>query len=51
MRQGNLVRTMSSTLPPPIEDAVYPHYWLATPETRVLSHACRSQPRQLEPAL
>jgi photosystem II stability/assembly factor-like uncharacterized protein len=35
--QGNLVRTMSSTPPPPIEDAAYPHYWLAAPETRVLS--------------
>jgi len=34
---GNLVRTMSSTPPPPIEDAAYPHYWLAAPETRVLS--------------
>jgi photosystem II stability/assembly factor-like uncharacterized protein len=35
--KGNLVRTVSSTLPPPIEDAAYPHYWLAAPETRVLS--------------
>ncbi len=35
--KGNLVRTMSSTLPPPIEDAAYPHYWLAAPETRMLS--------------
>ena len=35
--KGNLVRTMSSTLPPPIEGAAYPHYWLAAPETRVLS--------------
>ena len=35
--KGNLVRTMSSTPPPPIEDAAYPHYWLAAPETRVLS--------------
>jgi hypothetical protein len=24
-------------LPPPIEDADYPHYWLATPESRALS--------------
>jgi photosystem II stability/assembly factor-like uncharacterized protein len=32
----NLVRTISSTLPPPIEDALYPHYWLATPESRAL---------------
>ena len=37
IRQGNLVRTMTSTPPPPIEGAAYPHYWLATPETRVLS--------------
>src|SRR6202012_6005656 len=35
--KGSLVRTMSSTPPPPIEDAAYPHYWLASPETRVLS--------------
>jgi photosystem II stability/assembly factor-like uncharacterized protein len=35
--QGKLVRTMTSTLPPPIEDADYPHYWLATPESRALS--------------
>ena len=49
--KGNLVRTMSSTLPPPIEDAAYPHYWLATPEIARSQHACWSQPRQLEPAL
>jgi photosystem II stability/assembly factor-like uncharacterized protein len=35
--KGTLVRTMSSTPPPPIEGAEYPHYWLAAPETRVLS--------------
>jgi photosystem II stability/assembly factor-like uncharacterized protein len=35
--QGNLVRTMTSTLPPPIEGAMYPYYWLATPESRALS--------------
>jgi len=34
---GNLVRTMSSTLPPPIEGQLYPRYWLATPESRALS--------------
>jgi len=28
---------MSSTLPPPIEGALFPHYWLATPESRALS--------------
>jgi photosystem II stability/assembly factor-like uncharacterized protein len=35
--QGSLVRTISSTPPPPIEGALYPHYWLAAPETRTLS--------------
>jgi photosystem II stability/assembly factor-like uncharacterized protein len=35
--QGNLVRTMTSTLPPPIEGAEYPYYWLASPESRALS--------------
>ena len=35
--KGSLVRTLSSTLPPPIEGAAYPHYWLAAPETRMLS--------------
>lgn len=34
---GNLVRTMTSTVPPPIEGAAYPYYWLAAPETRALS--------------
>jgi photosystem II stability/assembly factor-like uncharacterized protein len=34
---GNLVRTMTSTLPPPIEGALYPYYWLASPESRALS--------------
>ena len=32
----NLVRTMSSTLPPPIEGQDYPRYWLASPESRAL---------------
>ena len=32
-----LVRTMTSTPPPPIEGAAFPHYWLATPESRALS--------------
>jgi photosystem II stability/assembly factor-like uncharacterized protein len=35
--QGKLVRTMSSVLPPPVDGADYPHYWLAPPETRALS--------------
>ena len=35
--QGNLVRTMSSTLPPPIEGEAFPRYWLATPESRALT--------------
>ena len=34
---GRLVRTMSSVLPPPIDDADYPHYWVASPESRALS--------------
>jgi photosystem II stability/assembly factor-like uncharacterized protein len=34
---GSLIRTMSSTLPPPIDDADYPHYWVASPESRALS--------------
>ena len=28
---------MSSTLPPPVEGALFPHYWLASPESRALS--------------
>jgi photosystem II stability/assembly factor-like uncharacterized protein len=35
--QGNLVRTMSSTLTPPVEGQMYPRYWLATPESLALS--------------
>jgi len=35
--QGNLVRTMSSVLPPPIEGQLFPRYWLASPESRALS--------------
>ena len=34
---GDMVRTMSSTLPPPIEGELYPRYWLASPESRALS--------------
>jgi photosystem II stability/assembly factor-like uncharacterized protein len=34
---GNLVRTISSLPPPPIEGEAYPHYWLASPESRSLS--------------
>ena len=33
----NLVRTMSSTLPPPIEGQEYPRYWLASPQSLALS--------------
>ena len=33
---NNLVRTFTSTLPPPIEGQLYPRYWLATPEARAL---------------
>ena len=35
--KGNLVRTMSSTLPPPIKGQLFPRYWLATPQARALS--------------
>jgi hypothetical protein len=31
------VRTITSTLPPPIEGQAYPRYWLASPESRALS--------------
>ncbi len=34
---GKLVRTMSSTLPPPIEGQEYPRYWLASPQSRALT--------------
>ncbi|HTX75703.1 MAG TPA: hypothetical protein VMD29_05800 [Terracidiphilus sp.] len=34
---NNLVRTISSTLPPPIEGQWFPAYWLASPESRALS--------------
>jgi photosystem II stability/assembly factor-like uncharacterized protein len=34
---GNLVHAMSSTLPPPIEGAEFPRYWLASPESRALT--------------
>jgi photosystem II stability/assembly factor-like uncharacterized protein len=34
---GKLVRTISSTPPPPVEGALYPDYWLATPDSRALS--------------
>jgi photosystem II stability/assembly factor-like uncharacterized protein len=35
--KGTLVRTISSTLPPPITGEAYPRYWLAPPESRALS--------------
>jgi photosystem II stability/assembly factor-like uncharacterized protein len=34
---GNLVRTISSKLPPPVEGQAYPRYWLASPQSRALS--------------
>jgi photosystem II stability/assembly factor-like uncharacterized protein len=34
---NNLVRTISSTPPPPITGEAYPHYWLASDESRSLS--------------
>ncbi len=36
---GALVRTMSSIPPPPVQGALYPDYWLATPESRALPRA------------
>jgi hypothetical protein len=36
---GALVRTISSIPPPPVKDALYPDYWLATPESRALPKA------------
>jgi len=33
---GKLVRTISSTLPPAVEGALYPDYWLSTPQSRAL---------------
>ena len=34
---GNLVRTMRSTLPAPVEGQAYPRYWLASPQSLALS--------------
>jgi hypothetical protein len=34
---GKPVRTISSTPPPPVEGALYPDYWLATPASRSLA--------------
>jgi photosystem II stability/assembly factor-like uncharacterized protein len=34
---GTLVRTMTSTPPPPVEGQLYPRYWLAAPESLALS--------------
>jgi len=34
---GSAVRTISSTLPPPIEGEAFPRYWLASPESRALT--------------
>ncbi|MHB1815696.1 MAG: WD40/YVTN/BNR-like repeat-containing protein [Steroidobacteraceae bacterium] len=34
--RGNLVRTLTSTLPPPIKGQLYPRYWLASPQARAL---------------
>jgi photosystem II stability/assembly factor-like uncharacterized protein len=35
--RGHLVRTYSSTLPPPIKGQAYPRYWLASPQSRALT--------------
>ena len=34
--RGNLVRTLTSTLPPPIKGQLFPRYWLASPQARAL---------------
>ncbi len=34
---GNVVRTITSKLPPPIKGQAYPRYWLASPQSRALS--------------
>ncbi len=34
---GDLVRTLSSTSPPPIKGQAYPRYWLASPQSRALT--------------
>ncbi len=36
---GGLVRTITSTPPPPITGAIYPDYWLMTPASRALPTA------------
>ncbi len=33
---GNLVRTLTSTPPAPVEGQLYPRYWLASPQARAL---------------
>jgi len=35
--RNNLVRTITSTPPPPVEGQAYPRYWLASPESLALS--------------
>lgn len=35
----SLVRTMTSTLPPPVEGQAYPRYWLASPQSLALPTA------------
>ena len=34
--RGNLLRTLTSTPPPPIKGQLYPRYWLASPQGRAL---------------
>ena len=34
--RGNLIRTLTSTLPPPIKGQLFPRYWLASPQARAL---------------
>ncbi len=48
---GNLVRTMSSTLPPPIEGAAVSQLLAGRSRVARPQHPCRPEPRQLEPAI
>ena len=34
---GELIRTLTSKLPPPIDGEAFPRYWLASPESRALT--------------
>ena len=44
---GGLVRTMSSILPPPIRDAIYPDYWVTPPAVTRAANRGRHEPSEL----